>query len=140
MSEKDIKIKDNPGFTGINYDTCHYCKYIVGSPTRDGWDFGCGREKYDGKFARLTHLDEERLEKLSKQGLRAFNSVKGCENYENSGVQMHPSVYEELVELNPNIKGTTVDENALETSYNFIEKVKGFLSEMAFYKQREEII
>jgi len=41
------------GFAGINYEVCMYCKHLVGKSNRDGYNYGCGLIKRDGKNATL---------------------------------------------------------------------------------------
>ena len=112
-------------FTGINYLPCNYCSHLMRGEHRDGYNQGCGQIKTDGKYARVTFGDES--VPLSKQGIDSVNGLRGCEQFESSGVPAHPQVLEALVQQNPKCSTIPSDPNATETSWDFSDKINRHL-------------
>jgi len=104
-------------FTNINYGVCCYCKNIViaehPSYQVGSWIYGCGlRKKEDGSFVRW--------------GEGEFSAEKGCEEFEASGLPVHAKILERLINSNPLARNIPIDKNALETSYDFQNKMEKF--------------
>ncbi len=126
-------------FTGINYSVCTYCKYRVGAPHRDGWNEGCGKRYVPGKgFARLTISGDVKLLK-EKYNVDAVNEFVGCDQFESSGLPIHPFVLEKIVSRNPLLRTISVDEKATETSWDLAEKAIKLLPQESFYKNLDDI-
>lgn len=130
-----------PEFTNINFYVCNYCSHLIIPEVTTGKDtqsiYGCDTKKNDKDlYARLTdHPDD--VKALINQGIDALSRNIGCEKFEPSSIPIHPYVLEQLVELNELIRNAPVDEKALETSWEFMNKVSRYLTrkELIFSRQ-----
>jgi hypothetical protein len=118
--------KQKPQFSMINTFACCYCKNLVLEPDRDAPNLGCGLLRNRNECGRLATFVEE-FERWKKDGLDAEYLHKGCEKFEPSSLPAHPRVYKLIVRNNPRCKSIPIDKNALQTSYEFVEKIKRYL-------------
>ncbi len=117
--------EETPSFTSSSILLCYYCKNLVRTEGKDSFIAGCGLvQNQEGQYARLAGADE--VKRVRARGGNAFNVYLGCEKFEPSGLPIHPSLIEELIEKNERAKLIPVDPNATETSYEFGEKVTRF--------------
>ena len=109
MEIEVIHMTDQPRFTHINYEVCCYCKNVGIVSDRDGDYHGCSIN----------------LEKNGRvQGIHRF--PEGCEKFEASGLPAHLIVLESLVQLNPRAQNIPGNADAIETSYDFANKMSNF--------------
>lgn len=98
-------------FTNINYMVCCYCRNIAIAESHPSIVYGCGvHVKEDGIISR----EEE------------FDMVKGCDRFEPSGLPIHPTIFKELVKYNNLVRTIPIDKKAIETSYDFANKIEKF--------------
>ena len=105
------------GFTFINYRVCNYCSHLMRGMHRDGYNDGCGLRQTDGKYATIG----------GGESAVSVDGWKGCDQFSPSGVPAHPQVLEQLVRENPKCSQIPSDSNAIETSWDFEDKVRKYL-------------
>jgi hypothetical protein len=93
-------------FTAINFEVCQYCTQIrAKAHWYDGYYHYCVK---DGSNKPIL-LDGTEL------------ALKGCEKFEAGERPIHPTVYGNLIQINPLIKNVKVDETYTDTSWAFTE-------------------
>lgn len=107
-------------FTSMNYLVCHYCRHqaigvIRQQYNRDGKvRYGCSlRETKEGHYRKIAPMP----------GCYDIDGTMGCDKFEPSGMPVHPSIIDTLVENN--IKATTipVGEKAPKTAEAFLREM-----------------
>jgi len=110
MSKRKKSFSPSP----LNFFVCLYCRNVAIYPTRDDNDYACAKNQ----------LKSGRYRQLSLFPNKARLSIhEGCGKFESSGLPAHPSIIEELVNLNPLAKKIPVDENAKEVAWEFVNKI-----------------
>jgi hypothetical protein len=129
---------ENPSFSGINYNICLYCKYLVYAETRDETIFGCGliqdsEGQYQSLGYKVLEIPEIKAGKITEIVRFEDPKVKidlreGCVLFDTSGLPAHPVAREVMVESNPLAVSIPEDPSALETSWDLDYKMRGFNS------------
>ena len=103
--------------TMSNYMVCHYCKYIaIGSrmDSSGGWNYGCSKDVKNGEYARIV---------LGKSSHEEINGFVGCEKFEPSELPAHLTLVTRLIENNPLARNIPTNSDAVETSWDFGNKM-----------------
>ncbi len=118
-------------FSLINYEVCYYCSHLVRGKYRNGYIGGCEiRQNEAGKYARISLGGQCSI--FRKYGLDVVDGIKGCEQFQSSGMPAHPIVLESLLKANAKCADIPTNQLARETSADFERKVKEYLPKKNF--------
>jgi hypothetical protein len=125
------KISKKPSFTNTNFSVCMYCSNIVVFSSRLDYYHGCKiRRDNEGKYANIDKCEEGRTFSILE---------KGCNDFKSSGLPAYPKVLKELIKINPLTRGIPADKSAIETSWDFAEKLRDYLPPENFLKREDQI-
>ena len=105
-------------FSGINYSVCNYCTNIMLQDFRDGTREHCGLR---GGF------DSPRLA-FGTGNEKDINQFYGCDNFNSNGLPAHPEVHKKLCSKNSLCGNIPIDKNSIETSWEFDNKRRKYIS------------
>jgi hypothetical protein len=123
-------------FFPINYEICNYCRHIGLYLGKEDYETVCSLDiDKEGRCKQV--LIGGKISTLSGD-IFVIDSNKGCEKFEPSGLPAHPSVIDKLIAKNPLAKNIPSDSEAIETSYDFSDKMVKFPHVRCDYMLRVE--
>ena len=124
-----------PHFGNGPYWVCFYCKSLrifeaESARFDDNDEYACNLQRdSDGRYPSVSRF-EQRSDDLTLL-------QKGCGKFESSGLPIHPTILDEISDVNPLTKNIPVDSNATEDGFEFDAKVKQHLPKEQIQKGKD---